>query len=113
MWPVPREPISRTRYVVVDVIRQMVSGTPTSELREPMLATVSPWRCSTDHNRSLVLVLPEDPVTPMTTALGFRSIRAWDSETNAAWTSWTTTDGRPATGLEVSAATAPWDRAAA
>src|SRR5664280_1246883 len=112
MWPNPREPISRTRYAVVGVIRQTVSGTPTSELREPTLATVSPWRCSTDHSRSLVLVFPEDPVMPMTTAWALRSTRAWARATNAACTSWTTTDGRSATGREVSAATAPWDRAA-
>ena len=96
---------------MVGVIRVTVSGTPTSELSEPVLATVSPWRASTEASRSLVLVLPEDPVTPMTVRSGLRSSRARASAANASCTSGTTTQGRSSSGRVVSAATAPRSRA--
>ncbi len=48
-------------------MRVAVSGTPISLLKEPTGATVGPASASTWASRSLVLVLPDDPVMPMVT----------------------------------------------
>ena len=71
MWPMPRAPISTMRKRVSVAIRQTVSGTPTSLLSEPTGATVGPAADSTLASRSFVLVLPEDPVMPMTVRSGW------------------------------------------
>ena len=42
MWPTPRAPISTTRYAVVASARSTVSGTPSSLLKLPAVATVGP-----------------------------------------------------------------------
>ena len=109
MWPMPRAPISTTRKRVVGVTRQTVSGTPISSLSEPDAARRSrPTDGEHRASRSLVLVLPAEPVMPTTRQLG----RAVDdargrARPKAAWTSSTTTHGTPSTGRAASAATAP------
>ena len=55
--------------------RQAVSGTPTSLFCEPTGATVGPAASNTCAIRSLVLVLPELPVTPMLTIPRARASR--------------------------------------
>ena len=47
MCPMPRAPISTTRYSVSAVQRSTVSGTPSSLLRLPAVATVGPTPAST------------------------------------------------------------------
>ncbi len=47
MWPMPRAPISTTRYAVVGSARSTVIGTPYSLLRFPAVATVGPASAST------------------------------------------------------------------
>ncbi len=64
MWPMPRAPISLTRYLVSSSTRSAVRGTPISLFWLPSGATVFPSRSSTCAMRSLVEVLPEEPVTP-------------------------------------------------
>ncbi len=49
-------------------MRVAVSGTPISLLKEPTGATVGPASASTWASRSLVLVLPDDPVMPIVTS---------------------------------------------
>ena len=78
-----------------------------------MVATVSPWRCRTDDSRSLVLVLPEEPVMPMTTVCGAAVDQGTGERDERRLDVRTTTQGRSATGREVSAATAPWAAAMA
>ncbi len=67
-WPMPRAPISLTRKRVPASTRHAVSGAPISLLNEPGGATVGPAAPSTWAMRSLVEVLPEEPVTPTTTS---------------------------------------------
>ena len=69
-WPTPREPISRTRKRVCSVACSTVSGRPTSVLNDPAGATVGPRCSSRAAIRSLVEVLPEEPVTATTRASG-------------------------------------------
>ncbi len=66
MWPMPRAPISRTRWRVPASARSAVMGSPISLLREPWVHTVGACRRSSWAMRSLVLVLPEEPVRAMT-----------------------------------------------
>ena len=93
------------------VTRKTVSGTPTSELSDPTGATVGAAEDSTLARRSLVEVLPEEPVMPMTVRSAWRSTTARASDANPAWMSSTTTQGSSGTSRVVRAATAP--RAAA
>ncbi len=58
----PRAPISRTRNLVSAVALSAVSGSPISLLNDPGVNTVGALRESTCAMRSLVLVLPADPV---------------------------------------------------
>jgi hypothetical protein len=53
--------------------RRTVHGWPSSLLKEPGGATVGPIGSSTWAIRSLVEVLPDDPVTPMTVSPVFVS----------------------------------------
>ena len=113
MWPMPRAPISTMRKRVCGSTRKTVSGTPTSELREPTGATVGAALESTLASRSFVEVLPEEPVMPMTVRWGWRSTTARASAASPSWMSSTTTHGRSSTGRVVMAATAPSPAAAA
>ena len=51
-------------------VRHTVRGTPISELKDSCAATVGPSPASTCAIRSLVLVLPDEPVTATT-------VRSW------------------------------------
>ena len=112
MWPRPRAPSSSTRYRVRSSARSTVSGCPSSLLNEPGGATVGPSRSATWASRSLVVVLPDEPVIAAIVSWGRRSTTARASGASAACTSGTTSAGTPA-GRLVSAATAPADTAAA
>src|SRR4051794_3489849 len=74
--PTCRAPISRTRYSVAVSARSTVSGRPSSLLKEPKVATVRPAAASTWASRSLVLVLPCEPVSATTRTPGSLS-RQW------------------------------------
>ncbi len=105
--PMRRIPISRTRNRVSTRERSMVSGTPSSLLSEPVVAIVGAALDSTAVSRSLVLVLPRDPVTPTTVSPSRSRATTWAaSACNAALASSTTTVGS-AVGREPSTATAP------
>ena len=108
MLPGARAPISSTRNRVCTPQRSAVSGTPSSLLYDPVAATVSPSGASSAAIRSLVLVLPDDPVTATTRRPDAvsRSVTARASRASPASTSSTSTDGQP-TGRATSAATAP------
>src|ERR1700728_2925470 len=90
MWPMPRADISRTRYFVVSSARSTVSGSPISLLSEPSGAIVGPMRSTTWAVRSLVEVLPDEPVMPTTVAPGSRSRTARASRPRATVTAATT-----------------------
>ena len=92
MW---RAPISRTRCSVAVSARSTVSGRPSSLLKEPYVATVVPSAASTWASRSLVLVLPWEPVSATTRTSSSRSSTWWASRARAATTSPTTTPGSP------------------
>ena len=66
MWPTPRAAISRIRNFVFSSARSTVSGTPSSLLSDPSGAIVAPRRSASWPVRSLVEVLPDDPVIPAT-----------------------------------------------
>ncbi len=68
--PIPRAPISSTRKRVSSVARRIVSGSPTSVLKDPAGATVGPRSSSRVAIRSLVVVLPDEPVIATTLAAG-------------------------------------------
>ena len=59
-------PISATRKRVPALTFNAVNGKPISLLNEPTGATVSPMADSNDAIRSLVVVLPTEPVMPIT-----------------------------------------------
>src|SRR5690606_29891724 len=111
MWPMPRAPISRTRNRVSSVAVSAVSGSPISLLSEPGVKTVGAFCRSTWAMRSLVLVLPAEPVRATRVAPSRRTTcRA--RAPRAAWTSSTTIAGTP-TGREASTAAAPASTTAA
>ena len=64
MLPGRRADISSTRKSVSDVARSTVHGWPSSLLNDPGGATTSPRGASTAAIRSLVDVLPDEPVMP-------------------------------------------------
>src|SRR5829696_6314591 len=68
MWPGPRAPISTTTARVPGSIRVRVRGRPTSLLNDAWLATVATVVARAAASRSLVVVLPLDPVTATTVA---------------------------------------------
>ena len=109
MWPMPRAPISATRYRVCSSIRLTVSGTPSSLLRLPAGATVGPAVSSTWLSRSLVEVLPCEPVMPTTRSppAVARSTRCRANRPSATSGSATTRHRASGTGRRVSAAAAP------
>jgi hypothetical protein len=111
MCPTPRAPISTTRKRVSGVTRQTVSGTPTSLLSEPTGATVGAADARTLASRSLVLVLPEEPVMPMTVSSPCAAMTPRARAAKPSCTSSTTTQGSSSTLRVVSAATAPLERA--
>ena len=90
-----------------------VSGRPISLLNDPTGATVSPILDSSDLSRSLVVVLPTEPVMPMTvngdSSARRRSILCLASAPNALTVFSTTICGTcaPAISWSTSAATAP------
>ena len=87
--------------------RSMVSGTPSSLLSEPIVAIVGAALESTAASRSLVLVLPWEPVSPATVSPSRSRATTWAaSACSAAWASSTTTVGS-GVGREPSTATAP------
>ena len=77
MSPMWRAPISRTRNRVAVSARSMVSGTPSSLLSEPIVAVVGATLESTAASRSLVLVLPWEPVTPTTVSPSRSRATTW------------------------------------
>ena len=116
MWPMPRADISSTRYLVDSSARSTVSGRPSSLLNEPTGAIVGPSRSTTWAVRSLVEVLPDDPVIPMTVADGSRRSTSRASAPRATVTSAVTITGTSWTsgiGRWESTATAPALTAAA
>ncbi len=105
-WPRPRAPISSTRNRVLRSARSTVSGRPSSLLNDPWVATVGAAAPSTAPRRSLVEVLPCEPVTAATVRPG-RAARTWRARRpRATWTSSTTTAGTP-TGRPARTAAAP------
>ena len=68
MWPTPRAPISTTAAWVRSGALISVSGTPSSLLNDRTLAAVGSDSWSAARSRSLVVVLPTDPVIPTTAA---------------------------------------------
>ena len=68
MWPTPRAPISSTRCRVCSSARSTVSGRPISLLSDPGARRSAPSRSSSCAMRSLVLVLPAEPVSATTVA---------------------------------------------
>ena len=98
MWPLPRAPISETRNAVSRSTAQAVRGTPISLLNEPIGDTVGPSSSSTWARRSLVLVLPEDPVRSMAIMPRDRSWETTEAASLASpcWGSGTMTCGRSA-----------------
>ncbi len=94
MWPIPRAPISSTRNLVSSVALRAVSGSPISLLSEPGVHTVGALCWSTWAMRSLVLVLPAEPVRATTVAPSRRT--TWRARApRAACTSSTTIAGTP------------------
>ena len=106
MCPVPRADSSRTRYLVVASARSTVSGWPNSLLNEPAGAIVGPSRSTSWAARSLVEVLPDDPVMPAIRTAGSASTTDLASAASAAGTSATSTEGT-GTGRVASTAVAP------
>src|ERR687893_336787 len=110
MLPTWSAPISSTRYLVVGVTRSTVRGRPTSLLKEPAGTTVSPSGSRSWPSRSLVVVLPTEPVTATTRSSPAARTRARTehaSSPSAVWTSSTTTHGRPSSGRAASTSVAP------
>src|SRR5215469_17708676 len=111
MWPGPRADSSRTRYLVEASARSTVSGWPNSLLNDPAGAIVGPRRSISWAARSLVVVLPDEPVMPAIAAAGSEPATNLASAAKAAGTSPTKTDGARAagtgTGRVASTATAP------
>ena len=66
MCPDPLEPISTTSASVPVGADSSVIGTPISLLNDRVLAHTLRSPASTAASRSLVVVLPADPVTPTT-----------------------------------------------
>ena len=66
MCPTPRAPISTTTASVSSRAPSKVNGNPSSLLKERSLAAVTYDVASTDASKSLVDVLPTEPVTPTT-----------------------------------------------
>src|SRR5215208_1789615 len=92
MWPGPRAPISTTTASVSGSIRVRVRGRPTSLLNDAWLATTRRVVPRTAASRSLVVVLPLEPVTA-TTAAADRSLTAVPRAARAASGSGTSTRG--------------------
>ena len=65
-------PISNTRNRVRVEHDSTVRGSPTSELKDPRGDTVSPCGANMAASRSFVVVLPLEPVIPMTSVSGRR-----------------------------------------
>jgi len=100
MSPMWRAPIPSTRNRVAAPTRSIVSGTPSSLLSEPIVAIVGAALESTAVTRSLVLVLPWEPVSPATASPLRSQATTWAaSACSAAWASLTTTVGRPITAV--------------
>ena len=112
MWPGPRADNSATRYLVPASARSTVSGWPISLLKEFCGATVGPSVAISCAARSLVVVLPADPVMPAITSPGRRSTTALARRPSAAGTSSAMSAGVPV-GRVPSVTTAPAAAAAA
>ena len=84
-----------------------VYGCPSSLLNEPGGATVGPSRTAIWAIRSLVVVLPDEPVSPITVSAGSRSTTVRASRPIASSVSPTSTIGTPGTSRVPSTATAP------
>ena len=113
MCPAPREPISITATSVSSWAFTSVSGTPSSLLKLFSLAVTTWSRARAAAARSLVDVLPTDPVMPTTRSP--RRLRAKAPRVvKAAATSGTTMELMPGSGSRaVKVATAPESRAEA
>jgi hypothetical protein len=112
MCPGPRAAISSTMNRVCSSARSTVSGNPNSLFQEPSGEMVGPSRSTSWAVRSLVEVLPAEPVRPATVTAGSRAITSWASLARAVGTSSTSSPGTPA-GRVPSIAVAPASRAAA
>ena len=66
MWPTPRAPISSTTHCASSGALRSVSGRPSSLLKERSLAAVRKAEARHARRRSLVVVLPTEPVIPTT-----------------------------------------------
>lgn len=93
--------------------RNAVHGCPSSLLNDPGGATVGPSRTVSWAIRSFVVVLPDEPVSPITVSSGSRSTTARASRPIASRASATSTIGTPGTSRVPSTATAPASTAAA
>ena len=110
MCPGPREPISRTRNRVRSSAWSTVCGRPSSLLNDPGGATTAAPGNAAASNcavRSLVVVLPDEPVMPTTVRSGSRSRTARASRPIAVSASATMIMGTPSTGRVPITAVAP------
>ena len=64
------------QYLLSFVQRRRVNGTPSSLLKDPIEATVSPSALRIESNKSLVVVFPWLPVIPITFR-SFNSLLTW------------------------------------
>ena len=94
--PGPREPISTTSASVPAGAHSSVIGTPISLLNDRALAHTLRSLASTAASRSLVVVLPADPVTPTTGTAPRRQRARWASAARASSVSPTSTAAAPA-----------------
>ena len=108
MCPDPRAPISTTTTSVSSGALTSVRGTPSSLLNERSLAVVCSAPPRAPAQRSLTVVLPTEPVTPMTSS-GRRTRAARPRSASALPVSRTWTIAAPghATGRSTSTAVAP------
>ena len=105
--PVWRAPISTIQNFVSSLALRIVSGTPISVFKFACVATVFPTCVRMPAKYSLVVVLPCDPVMPITCIAGRRSRTALVNCNKAAPTSFTKITG-PGTGFETRANFAPF-----
>ena len=95
IWPGPREPISTTIASVPAGADSSVIGTPISLLNDRVLDHTRRSRPSTAASRSLVVVLPTDPVTPTTGTVPSRARPVRASAVRASIVSSTSTTAAP------------------
>ena len=102
-WCKPRMPISTMTFRVSAWAASTVLGTPSSLFWLPFVAHTLPAATSTSRTRFFVVVLPVDPVMPMTRP-SRRSRHARASAVTAAWVSGTWITAAPAAAISSSEA---------